>query len=516
MTTLPVEPAAVGQLVSGYFNSDPVGPSNPGGLADDGHVDNFPAALAAVGVASAYVGATAAVVAGIGEAAGVTGDKIDDLNGRLFIQAADPGAVGAGKVWAGADGILRVRGPANDTWSAIVLPAGASEAVAGLVRMATAVEARTWAADNLAISPKQARGLLGRGTLSRAGDVQLVAADLGRQVVATGTFTQTVAACAGLGDGWHLRYRNAGTGVITIDPNGAETINGAATMKIFGGEAYDLTGDGAALSAVMVSPAIPGPPAVRTANTPFGAADNGGVFMLSGTWTQTYVSGAGLPPNWRVRTLVTAGLVTHDPAGAETIGGLTTAAQRPGDVWDIIWTGAEFVLHRLAGANFALLTSGTSWMPEAGVYDVWVEGVGGGGGAVQSTTHDAGGGSGARVEGRVAVTPGVPVPISIGAPGVDGDSAASTSGTNGGNTQFGPLVAGGGKGAPSSFSGGDGGTATGGDINVPGQPGRSVSVGGSNREAVPGVVPGGRLSGLYGTGSRLANAQQGAIFVWWR
>ncbi|MCW5723436.1 MAG: hypothetical protein KIS81_00595 [Maricaulaceae bacterium] len=47
--------AAIGRLLAGYYNSDPVSGGNPGGLAAGGHVQNFPAALADVGAVGALV-----------------------------------------------------------------------------------------------------------------------------------------------------------------------------------------------------------------------------------------------------------------------------------------------------------------------------------------------------------------------------------------------------------------------------------------------------------------------------
>lgn len=45
----------------------------------------------------------------------------------------------------------------------------------------------------------------------------------------SGTFTQTLSAAATLGNGWFIYVWNAGTGVITFDPNGGELIDGVTT-----------------------------------------------------------------------------------------------------------------------------------------------------------------------------------------------------------------------------------------------------------------------------------------------
>lgn len=49
---------------------------------------------------------------------------------------------------------------------------------------------------------------------------------------ASGTWTLSLTAATTLGNGWMILLYNDGAGVITVDPNGAETINGAATFSL--------------------------------------------------------------------------------------------------------------------------------------------------------------------------------------------------------------------------------------------------------------------------------------------
>jgi len=72
--------------------------------------------------------------------------------------------------------------------------------------------------------------------LARSANTILGVADFGRTLNCTGTFTQTFTAAATLGDGWFCQIRNNGSGVITLDPNAAETIDGAATLALQPGE----------------------------------------------------------------------------------------------------------------------------------------------------------------------------------------------------------------------------------------------------------------------------------------
>jgi hypothetical protein len=101
-----------------------------------------------------------------------------------------------------------------------------------------------------------------------------------------------------------------------------------------------------------------------------------------------------------------------------------------------------------------------------GVTVLEVELVGGGGGGGGTDPQCNGGGGGGYVYKRMTVTPGDVVAYVVGAAGT-----ASTGGNagNGGDTTFGALTAGGGKGGDATL--GAGGTASGGDLNIPGENG---------------------------------------------
>ena len=64
--------------------------------------------------------------------------------------------------------------------------------------------------------------------------------------VTSGTFSQTLDPAATIGADWFVYYRNSGTGVVTIDPDGAETIDGAATYIIGPGESAIIQCNGTA------------------------------------------------------------------------------------------------------------------------------------------------------------------------------------------------------------------------------------------------------------------------------
>lgn len=68
--------------------------------------------------------------------------------------------------------------------------------------------------------------------VARSSNTILDNSDYAKAFIFTGTFTQTITAAATLGDGWWVELRNDGTGVITLDPNSSETIDGATTLKL--------------------------------------------------------------------------------------------------------------------------------------------------------------------------------------------------------------------------------------------------------------------------------------------
>lgn len=70
--------------------------------------------------------------------------------------------------------------------------------------------------------------------VSRASDTVLAAADFKKSFVATASFTQTLTAAATLGDGWFVDYRVNSGSTVTLDPNAAETVDGAATKVLVG------------------------------------------------------------------------------------------------------------------------------------------------------------------------------------------------------------------------------------------------------------------------------------------
>lgn len=87
-------------------------------------------------------------------------------------------------------------------------------------------------------------GALGADTQAKSSAYTVVEGDRGDVLFCTSTFTLSLTAAATLGDGFSFGLVNTGTGSITIDPNGAETIDGAATKVLAPNQSCIVITDG--------------------------------------------------------------------------------------------------------------------------------------------------------------------------------------------------------------------------------------------------------------------------------
>lgn len=91
----------------------------------------------------------------------------------------------------------------------------------------------------------------------RTSNTILVEADRSTLIdITSGTFSQTFTAAATLTTGWFCWIKNSGTGVITLDPNASETINGATTLTVPAGQTLLVQSDGTNLNAVVIDGSV--------------------------------------------------------------------------------------------------------------------------------------------------------------------------------------------------------------------------------------------------------------------
>ena len=95
---------------------------------------------------------------------------------------------------------------------------------------------------------------------AQAANVQLVATDftsatrMFRDITGSSAVTQTIAALATISNGDYAWFRNSSSAPATLDPDGVETINGAATQKVYPGESCAIIKAAAGFYTVGLAP----------------------------------------------------------------------------------------------------------------------------------------------------------------------------------------------------------------------------------------------------------------------
>lgn len=90
----------------------------------------------------------------------------------------------------------------------------------------------------------QSLGALGGTVTTRATAYTVAASDRGQVINCSGTWTLSLTSAATLGSGFVVAAVNTGSGVITIDPAGTETVNGNATWTLNAGDAVAMVSNG--------------------------------------------------------------------------------------------------------------------------------------------------------------------------------------------------------------------------------------------------------------------------------
>lgn len=171
--------------------------------------------------------------------------------GILTTSIATARLVGRATAGTGAMEALTVTAPLAVSGGAVSISMATS-------RLLGRTTANTGTAEEISVGQRMT---LSSGVLNAAGDVptsrssntQLAAADDRKVLLLTSTFTQTLVSAATLDAGWSVRLMNVGTGQITIDPNGSETIGGVATAVMNPGDVWDVMSDGTNLQLARVA-----------------------------------------------------------------------------------------------------------------------------------------------------------------------------------------------------------------------------------------------------------------------
>lgn len=108
--------------------------------------------------------------------------------------------------------------------------------------------------DGVLLTALQTLGVIGSNVVAKSANYTAISSDRGKLLSYTGSYTLSLNPAATLGNGFAFAVRNNGTGTITIDPSGSETINGQTTLLLSPQQAlilvcssstwYTLGGDG--------------------------------------------------------------------------------------------------------------------------------------------------------------------------------------------------------------------------------------------------------------------------------
>lgn len=329
----------------------------------------------------------------------------------------------------------------------------------------------------------------------RTSNSQLLFGDAGKYVkITSGTFTQTFAAAANLGAGWYCWYHNAGAGIVTIDPDGSETIDGVTSYNCYPGEVRLISCNGTSFQSIVV----------RGFSHTFTATGN---FYMPPGYTHITVDGKGGGGGG------SAGSTSYLGAGGGGGGrGIMTIAPPAVNSTTVVTIGAGGVGATIGGN--AGSTGGTTSFGSIELAS------GGTGGQSSSSAHAQGGAGGGGLK-SVAVastagggwTAGGAVTNGDGTCAFFGGAAGGANGKVGGSSYYGG--AGGGGGAAAGTRGGNTGSYTpggGGNIGAAGADGTapycgqgggggysSAQVGGAG--GVPSGGGGGGLNGSYAGGN---------------
>ena len=312
--------------------------------------------------------------------------------------------------------------------------------------------------------------------VDRTSNTQLVSSNISNLInITSGTFSQTFAAAATLANGWFCYIRNAGTGQITLDPNGSETIDGFTSYIMYPGETRLVQCNGTSFTTIVLQSFYT-------------------VFTASGTFTK--------PPGYS-----TINGILWGGGASGLIGSFANGSCGGGG-----GCGHTFSIISSFFSNSCTVTIGAGGAGSTGngnvggdsSFDGKIYGYGGGT-AIFSGSTPIGGTGGAIFAGGRPLTADV----------TGGQDNPGFGGARSGGTAY---AGGGGGGAASSGGnsfyggGGGGGNQSFSSATIPGGTSTFGGAGGASGSGA-GVAPGGGGGGLNGTGTSGAGAR-GELRIW--
>ena len=200
--------------------------------------------------------------------------------------------------------------------------------------------------------------------LAKTAAYTVLATDRGKLIDCTAnTFTLSFQGVATLGANWFAYIRNSGTGVITLDPNGAELINGASTYTLNPGTTATLQCDGTTIRVIMAIPTQ----LVRLPIFSADAVNADGVSTLETIENGSYNTGLGGSTIQRIifgNSLFITSIAAASSNISTSPDGITwTLRSMPSSsAWMVGTNGSnQFIATAGGGTAIASSTNGTTW-----------------------------------------------------------------------------------------------------------------------------------------------------------